>query len=124
MDLPQLALMAHYSFKKRVIIEKPVEATALPLTVLYLLAPREEYSKESISITRLQPTDSCMTIISNSFQLDVNDKQRAINRLRDSAIICQSVPVYRLEYVRDFSALPALRAAILKHADHCLANPE
>ena len=115
-DTPLMTPMAHYSTKQRLTIEEPAEekVEALPLAAIFLLASKEVHKKENIRITRLRPIDSCMTIISNSFQLDVNDKQRAIDRLKDAATISQSVPVYRLEYERDFSALSDLRAAILK----------
>ena len=123
---PVVAPVAHYSDKCRVLSECSTLAMmeAHSLAIIYLLDPTDDKVSETVSITQLRPIEACMAIISNSFQLDVNDKKRAAERLKQAAQISRMVPVFRLQYHRDFSRLPALRAAILKHYEQTTKSPE
>ena len=121
---PPVAPVAHYSDKLRVIMEDTEEAMEdhLHLAAIYLLAPVEKPDQEAIITTRLRPIEACMTIISNSFQLDASNKVRTAERLNEAAMVSQTVPTFRLEYAREYSNLSDLRTTILKHLENCSAG--
>lgn len=123
---PVVSRVTHDSDKLRVVSdcsgEGMMEDSAL--AIIYLLTPTDDENSDSVSITQLRPIDACMAIISNSFQFDVDNKKRTAERLKQAAQLCRAVPVFRLQYQRDFTQLPAVRAAILKHHEQTLTSPE
>lgn len=114
---PDLAPMAHYSSKRRVILSNVESSAPVPLAAIYVLAPDPQDEVAGISLTQLSPREACMTIISNSFQLDVTDRHRATNLLAAASAIAQQLPVFSLVYPRNFAVLPDVHQAILNQ--HC-----
>jgi len=110
---PDLAPMAHYSSKRRVILNSVESSAPLPLAALYVLTPDAQDDVDGISLTPLSPREACMTIVSNSFQLDVTDLRRATSLLTVASNIAQQLPVFSLAYPRNFAVLPDVRQAIL-----------
>jgi len=115
---PDVAPMAHYSAKKRVIMEDITPTAPLPLAALYVLAAEPEDDTGSISLTRLSPGAVCMEIISNSFSLDVTDRRRAMDLLTVAGRIAEQLPVFSLVYPRRFGCLPNVREAIVRQQRH------
>lgn len=115
-ETPALAPMAHYSSKQRVLMADAERAAnqLLPLAALYVLAPETEANDSAITLTRLSARDACMAIISNSFQLDPTDKGRAAALFNAASDIAHCLPVFSLNYPRDFTRLPEVHAAILQ----------
>lgn len=113
---PHVAPVTHYSDKLRVVMEESDRPMIAPLhlAAIYLLAAPVRPNQETISDTLLGPSEACISIIANSFQLDAGDKNRAAERLKRAAIVSRSVPVFRLEYERHFSTLQDIRSIILK----------
>src|SRR5262249_17731012 len=70
---PTVSPMAHYSSKRRIILTDTATSgtVPLPLASLYALASEAAADDAGISLSRLSPRAACMTIIGNSFQLDV-----------------------------------------------------
>jgi hypothetical protein len=110
---PDLAPMAHYSRKQRVILTDAPNNTPIPLAAIYVLAPATGEDAASISLTRMSPSEACMAIIGNSFQLDVTDRRRAMGLLTVASDIAQQLPVFSLDFPRSFECLPDVREAIL-----------
>jgi len=112
---PALASVAHYTAKQRVIMTNVAAGTnmPLPLAALYVLAPKTKTVNASISLTRLKPCETCMTIIGNSFQLDVTDRRRVADVFADASRIAEHLPAFSLIYPRDFARLPEVHEAIL-----------
>ena len=112
---PRTAPMAHYSTKQRVLID---DVTApnnepLPTAALYVLSSNAD--TDTTAIARLSPRDGCMAVIRNAFQLDVTDPERAAGLMAKAGDVSQRVPVFALSTPRCFSALTAVRAAVLDH---------
>jgi len=114
---PDLAPMAHYSSKRRVILSNVESIAPVPLAAIYILAPDPQDEVAGISLTQVSPREACITIISNSFQLDVTDRHRATNLLTAASTIAQQLPVFSLVYPRNFAVLPDVHQAILNQ--HC-----
>ena len=115
-DKPALAPVAHYSFKRRVVLEGTASTylTPVPLAALYVLAPEAEARATSISLTRLAPRDCCMAIIGNAFRLDLTDRVQMARLLVSASDIARHVPAFSLTFPRDFARLPDVRSAILQ----------
>ncbi len=108
---PTVAPMAHYSTKQRVLPLNPLATTApIPVAALYVLATGE---MQEVKIVRLSPRASCMAIVSNCFQLDVTDTNRAALIFHAASEIAQHVPVFSLGFPRDFARLAEVKNAIL-----------
>jgi len=114
-DVPPLGLMAQYSPKKRLLVQRVSkgEAVQLPLAALYVLAPETHSVWPTISLARLSQRDACMAIIQNSFQLDVSDRRRVARLLEDAAAIAAIVPTFELAFPREYDRLAEVRATIL-----------
>jgi hypothetical protein len=111
---PATAAMAHYSSKRRIILGDTAAnaQVSLPLASLYLIG--SEVRPDDAEISLLSPRDGCITMIGNSFQLDVTDDLRAADIFAVASRIAEQVPMYSLSYPRDFALLPELREAILR----------
>ncbi|MGI9521098.1 MAG: hypothetical protein ACR2PG_05550, partial [Hyphomicrobiaceae bacterium] len=112
--VPDLAPMAHYSSKQRVTLKDVADNTPVSLAAIYVLAPAMQEHSKSISLTRMSPSEACMAIISNCFQLDVTDRRCAIGLLNVVSEIAQQLPVFSLAFPRNFACLPDVRKAILR----------
>lgn len=115
---PDVAPMAHYSTKQRVITKEAAQSTPLPLAAVYVLESEAQRAAESISLSQLSRREACMAIIKNSFQLDVTDRRRAIGLLNVASEVAQHLPVFSLAFPRNFAVLPAVREVIL--SQRCL----
>jgi len=93
------------------------QAITAPLPVAaYFLLDRRIASVPRAEL--LSPQEACMTRISNSFQLDATAPLRAAGRIAQAARACESSPVYRLSYPREFGRIDSVRDTILD----CLAQ--
>ncbi len=113
-DAPPAVAMARHSTKKRVLLDASSAVSPLPLRAAILLAPPSDTGVRDIRTQRLDPRAACMTLVANSFQLDVQDTARAAVNLATAARICARVPVLSVVYPRDYSRLHEVRAAILR----------
>ena len=111
---PDLAPMAHYSSKQRVTLTDTADNTPVSLAAIYVLAPETHEDAAGISLTTVSPSEACMAIISNSFQLDVTDRPRAMNLLTVASDFAQQLPMFSLTFPRSFECLPDVREAILR----------
>jgi hypothetical protein len=107
---PRMDDMAHYSTKRRVVMNPGAAGfrEASPLAALYVLAPRGPADTFGIAVTRLAPADACMTIVSNTFQLDMTDRTRTAILLQTASLVAQQVPVFSLSLPDDLSLLPGI----------------
>lgn len=87
-----------------------------PIHRLYLLSPQETLDNPSeTSITPLGPRESVMALIAHSYHLDITDRARLGEELRQVSDLASRRLCYRLAYPRDVSLLPDVRAAIVDH---------
>ena len=113
---PPTAPMAHYSTKRRLILdEHEVVRDALPLAGLYVLASEGVPAAGRVTIEPLTPRDTCMALISNAFQLDPTDRERASDLFARASDVAERLPAFRLTYPRSYERLPEVRAALREH---------
>jgi hypothetical protein len=116
--LPESAEIAPYTRKRRVsdLSLLPFVEGASPLRCLYFLDgdSGEEHASLGQPIVS-SPKDAFMNLVACSFNLDVRDKALLKNHFETIAQLRSSLPCFRLQFEREFSALPALRQSILDH---------
>ena len=115
---PPVATMAQYSSKRRIIMTENWAKTevSLPLASFYVIERRAVADDASVSLNRLSPSEACMAIMANSFQLDVTDRRRAAKLFAIASSISEQVPVFSLVYPREYERLPEVHEAILTNA--------
>ena len=113
---PACAPMAHYTNKQRLLLdEHEVVRDARQLAALYVIASGDEKAVNHVAIEPLSPRDTCMALISNAFQLDPTDHDRARDLLTRASDVAERLPAFRLTYPRGYDRLPEVRAALLEH---------
>jgi hypothetical protein len=117
-EAPRMELMAHYSAKRRLMMNPDAKACLepAPLAGLYVLAPRAPADTSGITMTRLSPADGCMAIVSNTFQLDVTDRARTASLLAAASLTAQQIPIFSLRLPDDLGLLPDAVNRIVEHA--------
>ncbi|MCU0875301.1 MAG: hypothetical protein MUE50_23465, partial [Pirellulaceae bacterium] len=111
---PPLAPMAHYSSKHRVQFADhgPPARTPLPVDVIFVLHSRCP-PPDAPQLTRLTPRDGCVELLRHAFQLDVTDRQRTAALFSIVGELARQVPLFAIDYPRQYAYLPEVRAAIL-----------
>ena len=108
---PRIALTAKSLFPAGTAIEY-CESRRL-LRKVYFLG---DGTSPSISISAVRNADRLIGWLSNSFQLEVADRDVLTSKFDDLWRLALEVDAYHLDYPRSFEALPQLRAAVLAHA--------
>jgi len=108
--------VAHYSSKRRLIMSDSNESKAAPLQLdaIFLLSDPEAVSEsDEVNITAAGGMDAMMTLVAQTFVLDVYDKDlmakqfRHCGKLFDNELLC-----FQLDYPRKHSKLDEVRKAI------------
>jgi hypothetical protein len=117
--LPETTEIAHYTEKRRVSDLNLLPFTERPssLRSVYLIDgdSGEENIPSGAPIVLSNPREAFMKLVACTFNLDVRDKVLLRNQFAAIAHLRSRLPCFRLQYARDFSALPALRQLILDH---------
>jgi hypothetical protein len=90
----------------------PFQDQPMPLRVLYVLGPGEA---AAVRISRMTSTDALAALINHSFFLDAEDRARMARHFEAVAQLAETVPVFALDYPRDYDALPGVTRAIRQH---------
>jgi len=112
----RLEPVSHYSSKKRLILhenDNPRLSEPIPVDAIFLLSdPTCDYS-DNISVENIYGAGELMSLIEQSFLLDVTDK-RLIKKQFDNAseIINASPAVFKLSYPRNHAMLEEVRRAV------------
>lgn len=73
---------------------------------------------DQASFAPMTPGDAVMGLVGNSFLLDIEGRE-SLSRHFDQVAEIANLPIFfRLDYPRSFAALPAVRRAILEHAEN------
>lgn len=91
---------------------------ALPLAALYHL---DEPQAARLAIERLGKGAAMDLVLKQTFMLDTGDKTRMRAHFDQVAALCETVPIFSLDYPRDYAQLPAIIEQI---AAHVRENPE
>lgn len=107
----------HYTRKTRFLAGDRLAfcAEPRPLRRAYLLGPGVV---EKVTIRRCLPSDSFMGMVRNSFLLDIGEHGMLARHFDEIATLANLPIHYHLDYPRDYSRLPEVRAAVLRHLEH------
>lgn len=103
------SIMAHYSTKRRLIID--AEQAPSPLTAIFALNMDAGLTKTTIS--SLSQSELLMELIKGSFQLDPTDPQRSKEHFEAVSKLSSSVRGFQLSYPKGFENLPEVRNKIM-----------
>ena len=108
-----------YSSKARLLAGDALRHTndPQPLLAAYLLE-REE--RPDVSIRPLTGQDRHLAWLSNSFLLDIEDRELLAQHFDWTHRISAVVPTFALDYPRDYGMLPEVRKAVRKHIEEQL----
>ena len=68
-----------------------------------------------IWIERMKHESACQALLRNSFQLDPSDRSTGLAQVARAAETARRIPVYAMDYPRQYDWLPRAAAAILAH---------
>ncbi|TRD11653.1 hypothetical protein FGU71_07090 [Erythrobacter insulae] len=89
----------------------PFSSGSQRVSAIFLLG--DDHGAE-ISVHRLRSAAALPALMPHAFILDVEDRPRLRGHFDRLADLADRVPVYTLDYPREYSALPQVRAAILE----------
>ncbi len=101
-------IMSERTSKCCVQTDEPVE-DLVPLRAIILLAPTARDS----CISAVKPSRSCMSLVTNSFQLEPTDTVAAAANLEFMRDVALQIPTFLLGRPKDYSQLPAACDAVL-----------
>jgi hypothetical protein len=111
-DLPTRAV-ASYTVKRRIADTKRLPRTNKPglLRRLYVLTEEAGWTSiEKVSLGR-----SMIALVEFAYNLDITDRAFLRQQFETVNRVTRDVPVYAIHFPREYSALPAVRQAILQH---------
>jgi hypothetical protein len=114
---PPVEPIASYSSKHRIVMKEQSAPEPLVLTAIYVLAPPPPKGGiHIISIDRISSRDACIMLMRNSFRLHLNHPRQASALLARASETVSQVPVFALNYPREYSQLADVHAAIKQHS--------
>lgn len=119
-DPPQVAPPVSYTSKQRFLagIDLPFCDQPRPLRRLFLLGDR---TPTEISIRPCSASEALMGMVSNSFLLDIAEKEMLARHFDELVAITHLHIHFHLDYPRRYEDLPRVRDAIMKNALEGLA---
>jgi hypothetical protein len=72
---------------------------------------------DQVSFAPMTPGEAAMGLVGNSFLLDIEGRESLAGHFNQVAELANLPIFFRLDYPRSFAALPAVRQAILEHAE-------
>jgi hypothetical protein len=111
-----LQSFAHYTEKKRLILEQRQPVGPVPLAAVYVLSQPDKTSDPlDIAIGPLRTSEALFAIIKHTFQLDTTAPEVLRRCFRQYEWLAKSVPFFRLAFPRHHACLPSVNLAILSH---------
>ena len=107
--------VAHYASKRRIVPDARMSPASFPVAALFFLS--EPTGSGMVSIRSVGAADACIGIVSKSFALDPSDTVRARGRIEQAGRLASALPIFALDYPRDFASLPQVRQAIVDALD-------
>jgi hypothetical protein len=107
--------VASYTMKRRV-----TDTTLFPqikepvlLRRLYLLTE----GAGRILIEQIPPGRSMISLVEFAYNLDITDRAFLLQQLETVNQVAREIPIYAIQFPREYSMLPAVRETILRHLD-------
>jgi hypothetical protein len=115
-DDADLAPAVQYTAKARLLSGDALAFCPEPriLRRMYFLGTGET---DQVSFAPMTPGDAVMGLVSNSFLLDIEGRESLAAHFSQVAEMANLPIFFRLDYPRSYAALPAVRRAILEHAE-------
>ncbi len=117
----ELPAVAHYTEKKRVGLADGLAAfaqNAVALERLVLLNPHQDAGAGGkIKLERVGAKQALLELVASAYCLDLTDRESVRERFDRLAGIADTIPLYRLSYVQDFTQLADIREAVLRLAE-------
>lgn len=107
-EVDQTTPVAEYTSKRRVPISTKPDGG--PIAALFRLAE----DANDVRVDRLPLAEACIALVSNAFALEPQDAREASRRFANAAELSKAVPVFNLDYPRDFGRLAEVHTAILE----------
>lgn len=115
---PVLQPLAHYTEKKRLLLEQDYFDSSLLLKAVYVLAPPDDTRGiTGVNIIPLRTGEALLETVKHTFQLDVTDRDKLGQAFRRYEWLAKSVKFFRLTFPREHAFLPAVKKAIFSHLD-------
>ena len=100
------------------------QRASAPLRLLYLLpTPAERDSMRSIEIREVSRTAAVRALVASTFTTHIVSRERLARQFEHTTSIASRVATFELRYPTGLDHLPALRQAILEHAQRHLSAP-
>ncbi len=104
--------MAHYSAKVHVEPRHTAAGAGDPFRIGAIFYLKSDGVDAAVEARLLTPRDACLKVLAQSFALDPQDSDHALQRLTQVSQLVTHVPVYELSYPRDYALLPDVHETI------------
>jgi hypothetical protein len=104
--------MAHYSKKRQMILDQSKDESGQPirLSALFIL---EDLDEDDVRTLEASGMHAAMSIIESTFALDLASRKVVQHNFeRVAELMASDLPLFRLQYKRDFSMLPEVRQKV------------
>ena len=113
---PLLQPVAHYTDKKRLLVEQSQLDGSILLSAVYVLIEPEGAEEFSgVTITPLAASEAIFEAIKHTFQLDITDRAKLRRDFKQYEWLAKSVPFFKLAFPREHAYLSTVNMAILDH---------
>ncbi|GIV76711.1 MAG: hypothetical protein KatS3mg050_1105 [Litorilinea sp.] len=108
--------LAHYTEKKRVLLDRGGPLPTAPLDRVYvLLPPGDSAAGQEVTIRPMASNEAMLEIVRHAFQLDVTDCDWLAAAFHRYASLANRVPFFFLAYPREHALLPLVQRTIERH---------
>jgi hypothetical protein len=91
----------------------PFHDRPVPLRAIYLLGPGDS---AGVRFERVAARAALAELVNHSFFLDADDRARMARHFETVAQLAETIPVFALDYPRDYDSLPRVVEAVRAHA--------
>jgi hypothetical protein len=113
---PVLQPVAHYTEKKRLLVEQDQFNGPTLLSAIYVLTePEDSEEFTGVTITPLAESEAIFEAIKHTFQLDISDRAKLRRDFKQYEWLAKSVPFFKLAFPREHACLSSVNRAILDH---------
>lgn len=117
---PELNTVAHYTEKKRLVLDQQLSDDSWPLRAVYVIAEPAEVEEDEedsteLAISPLSSPQALLELVKHTFQLDNRDRAKSRLAFKQFEQVAKAVPFFRIAYPRDFASFAAVQQEILTH---------
>ena len=121
-DLPDATPVAHYSRKKRLLVDEAQHNAPIAIGAIYRLNDPDD-AAGTIAIATIPSAVACIALIEHGFRLNLASREHSTRQLRQAADVARAVPAWSLTYPRDFSQADRVIDTLLNHVAISAGKP-